>query len=64
LFHAHEPRPLVFIETSLIDRQSIEPLLQCDAEWHNVDSPTHAVFYAIIATQPSLFDFWPFSFNH
>lgn len=56
LFHHHERFPLVFIETSLVDRlaKRIEPLLQCDADWHdsNKRAPTHAIFYAIIATQP------------
>jgi malonyl-CoA decarboxylase len=54
LFHENIETPLVFIETSLVDRlaNQVEPLLNCSVEWHDSQQPTHAIFYAIVSTQP------------
>ena len=46
--------PLVYVETSLVDRLAdrIAPLLSADREWHP-HTPSHAIFYAIVSTQPA-----------
>jgi len=45
----------VFIETSLVDRlvKQVAPLLECDSDLHSVEQPTHAIFYAIVSTEPA-----------
>lgn len=47
--------PLMFVETSLVDRLAaeIQPLLTADAAWHRADARQFAIFYAIVSTQPA-----------